>query len=249
MKSGDDPFRLDGRRILVTGAGSDIGRAIAAACADAGASVVASGRDPSRLARTEAMLASRGNEHACVPADLVDAVERERLATAASGIDGLVYAASVTGPMLGRSVTARHLHERFEANYFAPMLLIRELLAANAVNDGGSLVFISSISAVVGTRGMSVYAATKASQIASARCLALELGPKRIRVNCIAPAIVKTDVYDGLGEHWLKEQAERYPLGLGLPRDVALAALFLLAPASRWITGETMVLSGASSWV
>ena len=96
---------------------------------------------------------------------------------------------------------------------------------------------------------MSVYAATKASLVASAQCLALELAPRKIRVNCISPAIVHTSVYETFGQQWLDEQAKRYPLGLGRPEDVAYACVYLLADASRWVTGHTMLLDGACSWV
>ena len=67
-------------------------------------------------------------------------------------------------------------------------------------------------------------------------------------MNCVAPGIVRTSVYDALGEAWMQEQARTYPLGLGEPSDVAAATLFLLSDASRWVTGQTIVLSGACSW-
>ena len=243
-----DPFRLDGRRVLVTGATSDIGRAIAVCCANAGAETIATGRDRSRLERTIESLPPSTGHHAC-QADLDDDQDRGRLVDEAGQIDGVVHVASIADPMLARSLTETYIRKRFTTNVFAPMLLTARLLAKGAIRDGGSIVFISSMSAHTGTRGMSVYAGTKAAQVAAMRCLALEVAPKRIRANAISPAIVRTSVYATLGDHWLEEQAKRYPLGIGEPRDGAYAALFLLSDASRWITGETMMLDGACPWI
>lgn len=238
-----DPFRLDGRRVLVTGAGSDIGRAVATVCGAAGAGLVITGRDPGRLAVTREALAAQMVPCEAVQADLV--TEEGRRAVAATGpVDGVVHAAALAGPMLGRQVTSAHVHERIEINYVAPMLLTQRQLAAGAIRDGGSVLFVTSISAHVGTRGMSTYAGTKAALVAASRCLALELAPRRIRVNCISPAIVRTSVFALLGEAWLEEQAQRYPLGLGKPEDVANAALFLLCDASRWTTGQVLLMTG-----
>ena len=244
-----DPFRLDGRRILVTGASSDIGRAIALACASAGATIVATGRDTQRLGVTSGALGAAGANFVAVTADLTTDEGRESVVAAAEEVDGAVHAMAITGPMLLRQVNKDYLQSRFEANYFAPMLVTRMQLAKSAIRDDSALVFISSISAHAGTRGMSVYAATKASLVASAGCLALELAPKRIRVNCISPAIVRTTVYDTFGDQWLEEQAKRYPLGLGRPEDVAYAAQFLLSNAGRWVTGQALLLDGACAWV
>jgi NAD(P)-dependent dehydrogenase (short-subunit alcohol dehydrogenase family) len=243
-----DPFRLDGRRILITGASSDIGRAIAVACSQSGAEVVITGRRHDRLEETRSLLAAPG-QHVSVEADLRNAQDRDRLVGVAGIVDGVVHAAAIADPMLARAISADYIQTRIDTNYIAPMLLTKLLLGKNAIKDGGALLFISSVSAHAGTRGMSVYAATKASLVASARCLALELAPKRIRANCISPAIVRTSVYETLGEEWLDVQAKRYPLGLGRPDDVAYAAQFLLSDASRWVTGQAILLDGGCAWI
>jgi NAD(P)-dependent dehydrogenase (short-subunit alcohol dehydrogenase family) len=241
-------FRLDGRRILVTGASSDIGRAIAVACSQAGATLALTGRAADRLAQTRDSLRP-DDGHVTVAADLTNGDERARVAGVAGALHGVVHAAALTGPALLRSITEDFVRKRFDVNYTAPLLLTQRLLRDRQLADGGSVVFISSISAHTGTRGMSVYAASKASLVATARCLALELAPQRIRVNCISPAIVRTSVYDSFGDEWLREQAARYPLGLGRPEDVANSVRFLLSDASRWVTGQTLILDGACPWV
>ncbi len=242
-----DPFRLDGKRILVTGATSDIGRAIAIACSRAGGSVVATGRRENK--RGETMAALEGEAiHTAVVADLKQDNDRARLVEIAGDVSGLVHAAAVIGPALLRSISPEFVEERLAVNLVAPLFLTQRMLRESKIRDGGAIVFISSLSALVGTRGFSVYAATKASQIAVARCLALETARSQVRVNCVAPGIVRTSVYEALGDAWMQEQAGAYPLGLGEPSDVASATLFLLSDASRWITGQTLVLSGGCSW-
>lgn len=243
-----DHFRLDGKRVLVTGASSDIGRAIAVGCSRAGATVVATGRNQDRLDRTLRALDHSSN-HLAISVDLTNETERASLVETTGSIFGVVHAAAVIGPTLLRSITPSFVEERMAVNFVAPMFLTQQLLRGNRVEADGAIVFISSLSALVGTRGFSIYAATKASQIAAARCMALETAKQRIRVNCIAPGIVRTAVYDALGEGWMKEQGAAYPLGLGEPADVANATTFLLSGASRWITGQTLVLSGACSWI
>lgn len=242
-----DSFRLDGKRVIVTGASSDIGRAIAVTCSFAGATVIATGRKMDRLARTMAELENNPS-HTAVVADLGNEQDRDRLLDAAGEVHGLVHAAAVIGPALVRSISRAFIDERLDANFVAPMLLTQRLLRGGRIQDGGAIVFVSSLSAFVGTRGFSVYSGSKASQIAAARCLALETASSRIRVNCVAPGIVRTNVYDALGDAWIREQARAYPLGLGEPSDAAAAALFLLSDASRWITGQTLILNGACSW-
>lgn len=243
-----DPFRLDGKRLLITGASSDIGRAIAVAFGDAGAEVVLTGRNVDALGASSDAVAKVGAACRAIVADLTTDEGRAAVCDAAGEVDGVVHAVALTGPMLTRQLTQSYLHGRFDTNYVSPMLLTQRQLSRNAVRNGGSLIYITSISAHAGTRAMGTYSATKAALVASARAMALELAPRAIRVNCISPAIVRTSVFAPLGETWLTEQEKNYPLGLGAPEDVANAAVFLASDASRWITGETLLLTGACSW-
>ena len=96
---------------------------------------------------------------------------------------------------------------------------------------------------------MSVYASTKASLIVTAKSLALEVSKHRIRVNCLSPGMVRTPLFRPEDQEWLNNEEKRYPLGLGEPADVANAALFLLAPASRWMTGQTIIMDGACEFI
>ncbi len=243
-----DPFRLAGKRVLVTGASSGIGRQAAIAASRAGAAIVATGRDPERLAETMSMLESREGNIATT-GDLAVDGDLTKIAEAAGTVDGVVHAAGITGPIPVRVVTRPFIQDRFDANYFGPLLLTQRILARNRMRANGSIVFIASISAHTGTRGMSVYSSTKASLVVTAKCLALEVAKHGIRVNCLSPGLVRTPLFKPDEQEWLDNEEKRYPLGLGTPEDVANAALFLLAPASRWMTGQTIIMDGACEFV
>jgi NAD(P)-dependent dehydrogenase (short-subunit alcohol dehydrogenase family) len=243
-----DPFRLAGKRVLVTGASSGIGRQAAIAASRAGAAIVATGRDPERLAETMSMLESREGNVATT-GDLAVDGDLTKIAETAGAVDGVVHAAGITGPIPVRVVTRPFIQDRFDANYFGPLLLTQRILARNRMRANGSIVFIASISAHTGTRGMSVYSSTKASLVVTAKCLALEVAKHGIRVNCLSPGLVRTPLFRPDEQEWLDNEEKRYPLGLGTPEDVANAALFLLVPASRWMTGQTIIMDGACEFV
>jgi NAD(P)-dependent dehydrogenase (short-subunit alcohol dehydrogenase family) len=241
-------FRLDGKHILVTGASSGIGRAAARAITLAGGSVIASGRNADRLAETAAQFV-RPADHVTVVADLTDDSDVGRLADTTGTIDGVVHAAGVKAPVPLRVATRKFIEERFNTNYVATALLTQRLLAKNRIANGGSILFMSSISAHTGTHGMAIYSATKAALIATAKCLALEVAKRSIRVNCVSPGVVRSPLWADADPNWLEAMEKRYPLGLGTPEDVANASVFFLSDASRWITGQTLIMDGACPWI
>lgn len=239
-----DPFSLDGRRILVTGGSSGLGRAIAQACAARGATVVVNGRDGTRLAET---LASLGDgAHASIAADLVEPAGRESVVAACGTVDGVVHSAGISRLSPIRLATPQHVSDVWKINYEAPTLLTQRLLAKNQVAQNGSILFLSSIAAFIGVAGVGVYSGTKAALIATMRCLAMEVVKRGIRVNCLAPALVETPLLAATEAvvASLEEQRAAYPLGFGKPEDVASASVFFLSDASRWITGTTLVMDG-----
>ena len=120
------------------------------------------------------------------------------------------------------------------------------MLLKNNIQQGGSIVFISSISAHIGVHGVSSYAASKGALEAMARSLSMEVSKRGMRVNCLAPGMVQSPMLDAARNTTggLEETIKRYPLGLGLPEDVANAAIFFLSSASRWITGTTLIIDG-----
>ena len=243
-----NPFDLSHRRILVTGATSGLGKAIALCCANMGAEVIGVGRNEERLHSTQLALNEISpKSHLTLRADLTQAADREKLVALLGGpVDGLVHSAGISRLSPVRMMTERHLREVQVVNVEAPMLLTQVLLKRNLIAADGSIVFIASIAAHIGVPGVAAYSGTKAALIAMMRCLAMEVVKHRIRANCLSPALVETPLLDAttvlLGS--MDEERKNYPLGFGKPEDIANAAVFLLSGASRWITGTTIVMDG-----
>lgn len=239
-----NPFGLGGRDILVTGASSGIGRQIALSCAEMGARMVVSGRDPARL--NETLRALPGEGHQALAAELTDPQQLQRLADQMKGLSGVVHCAGISRLAPIRMTNAQQLSEVWKINYEAPILLTQRLLAKNAIAAEGSILFISSIAAFIGVAGVGVYSGSKAALIATMRCLAMEVVRRSIRVNCLAPALVQTPLLEATEKMVTDIEVTRsaYPLGFGKPEDVANAAVFFLSNASRWITGTTLVMDG-----
>ena len=241
----DHPFHLRGKRVLVTGASSGIGRAVAIECARAGAGVVASGRDRARLA---ACLDAMGpGAHLAVQADLTDAAQLAALVADAGKIDGVVHCAGVDGVTPVRMLRESFLDQVFDANFMAPVLLTQKLLYQKALQNGASILYLSSIAAHTGTVGVGPYSASKAALEGLMRCLALEAAPRGIRVNTLAPGLVDTPLVNG-DPAWLAGKAATYPMGIGTPEDVAYAAIYMLSDASRKVSGTTLHLDGGNAW-
>ncbi len=240
-----NPFHLQGKRVLVTGASSGIGRAVAIGCALAGAGVVASGRDPARLADCFAALGE--GAHSAVAADLTDAAQLADLVAQVGQVDGVVHCAGVDGVTPVRMLRESFLDQVFDANFMAPVLLTQKLLYQKALKNGASILYLSSIAAHTGTVGVGPYSASKAALEGLMRCLALETAPRGIRVNALAPGLVDTPLVNG-DPAWLAGKAATYPMGIGKPEDVAHAAVYLLCDASRKVTGTTLHLDGGNAW-
>jgi NAD(P)-dependent dehydrogenase (short-subunit alcohol dehydrogenase family) len=240
------PFHLRGKTVLVTGASSGIGRAVAVECARAGARVVINGRDASRLGDTLALL-NAGLDHVACVADLTDPPQMARLVAACGELDGVVHAAGVHGVTPLRMLRQSFMQTVLDANFLAPLMLTQQLLAKKTLRNGASLVFMSSIAAHTGTVGVGPYSASKAALEGMIRPLALEIAPRAMRANAIAPGLVDTPLVND-DRAWLDEKAKMYPLGLGKPEDVAYAAIYLLADISRKVTGTQLHLDGGIPW-
>lgn len=237
-------FGLDGKTILVTGASSGIGRQVALSCAGAGAEVIALGRDAERL--RSVLDEMGGAAHRTLRLDLRDDAAVKEAVQGLGNIDGVVHAAGISMLAPLRLVTRMHVQSQLDINFLAPVFLTQQILLKNLMRPGGSIVFVSSISAHIGVHGVSSYSASKGALEAMARVLSMEVAKKGVRVNCLAPGFVRTPMLEAglktLGG--LEDTIRAYPLGLGLPEDVANAAIFFLSQASRWITGRTLVLDG-----
>lgn len=239
------PFHLRGKSVLVTGASSGIGRAVAIECARAGARIVLNGRNPERLEQTLDQLEGEG--HVAAPADLTDPAQLALLVAACGELDGVVHAAGIDGVTPVRMLRSSFMQTVLDGNYMAPLMLTQQLLYKKSLRNGASIVFLSSIAAHTGTVGVGPYSASKAALEGMIRCLALEIAPRGMRANALAPGLVDTPLVNQ-DRAWLDEKAKMYPLGLGRPEDVAYAAIYLLADVSRKVTGTRLHLDGGIPW-
>jgi NAD(P)-dependent dehydrogenase (short-subunit alcohol dehydrogenase family) len=240
------PFHLHDKTILVTGASSGIGRQMCVSASRMGAKIVLSGQHEKRLAETLSML--DGNDHSVIQADLLRESEREKLSKEMPAVDGLVHCAGFVHSFPTRFLNQAKIDETLNINYEAPVLLMAHIQREKKLNRNASLVFVSSICAQHPHRGGAMYGSSKAALETFVKVLALELADKGIRANCLSPAMVKTPMYDkaeqDASKEMMEQHTERYLLGVGEPEDVANAAIYLLSPASKWITGINITLDG-----
>lgn len=242
-----NPFSLTGKQILVTGASSGIGRGIAIACSKMGASVIINGRNEQRLSET--MSEMEGDENLSLAADLSNSISLVEMISRLPKLDGVVHCAGIGQRILCKQLQEQDLDTMMNVNFKAPVMLQTELLKQKKINRGASIVFISSIASDSPSIGNAVYSASKGAIISYANCLALELAPRQIRVNCILPAMVWTDLIfkGGVTEEVLKEDEKKYPLKrYGKPEDIANLSIYLLSNAAAWMTGASIKITGGA---
>lgn len=240
-----NPYSLEGKTILVTGASSGIGRATAIECSKMGAKVVITARSQSRLKETLDSL--KGEGHRMILCDLTNDDEVSILVEATPVLDGLVCNAGINKLVPIRQLKEVDLTNIFAVNTFSPILLVQKLSKKKKIANDASLVFTSSISGIgAAAVGESMYIASKGAVSAFVKAAALEFAKKGIRVNAVCPGMVKTDMSDAYelneGEN---EDLKNYPLGrYANPEDIAWGIIYLLSNASSWVTGTNMVIDG-----
>ena len=243
-----DPFSLEGRTALVTGASRGIGAATACALDRAGARVALVARSRDEL---NAVARELGNDPVVVVADLgdVDAPEEvaRRALDALGSVDVLVNNAAIAARLPTVETDAAVIDQQMAVNVRAPLLITAALVPSMIDQGRGSIVNLSSISGLVGTPRRAAYAASKGAIDAATRSLAIELGPSGIRVNSVAPGVVDTAL-------WEKNKAipgvvetieQQTPLRRwATPEDIADVIVFLASDAARFVTGETISADG-----
>jgi NAD(P)-dependent dehydrogenase (short-subunit alcohol dehydrogenase family) len=250
-----DRFSLKGKTAIVTGSSRGIGRAIAIAYARAGARVVVTSRKAEACEALVAELRGEGLEATAIPCNISGkeqvAALVDRTEEAFGPVDVLVCNAAVNpyyGPMSGISDEA--FSKVMDVNIRSNLWLVNRVAPGMAERGGGSIVIISSIAGLTGSRVLGAYAISKAADMQLARNLALEWGKQGVRTNCIAPGLIKTDFAKALWDNpqTLAAALASSPLNaIGDPEDIAGAALLLGSDAGRFITGTTIVIDGGAT--
>ncbi|MCM1291317.1 MAG: SDR family oxidoreductase [Prevotella sp.] len=245
-----NPFSLEGKTILVTGASSGIGRAIAIVCSKMGANVVLTARNKERLNQTLEQM-SEGNHHV-ISADMTVSEDIDRIAADCPSLNGIVHCAGVGDRTLLKMVREKDIDRVMKANFDAPVLLQRALLKKKKVQHEASIVFIASRAPFAPAPGNGIYAASKGALLAYAKVLGLELASQKIRVNSVCPAMVWTDLVQRDAEINgvdYSQVEQSYPLKrFGKPEDVANLVVYLLSDASEWMTGSSIDITGGGEF-
>lgn len=232
-------FDFEDKNILVTGASGGIGITAIKKLLDSGARVFSNSRrelsiKSDRLIHFQKDLSIDENI-----AEWVDSID---------SLDGVVYSAGSLSSMPLKFASRKKMEEVWNINYFTAVLLCSRLMKKRKINEGCSFVFLSSISSEFPYIGGSMYTGSKAALENFAKVLAMELKPKKVRCNSLAPAMVKTEMYQkGIekgSQEFMEEHIAKYPLGAGEPEDIAQAICFLLSDAARWINGVKLVMDG-----
>jgi len=240
-----NPFSLSNKIILITGASSGIGKSIAIECSKMGAKLVITGRNSERLSDTYHQLYETGHQQ--IIADLNDELQVKKLVEQIPNLHGVVLCAGIDKRMPVKFLNREDFDKIMQTNFFSPSLLAQLLLKRKKIEKKSSIVIISSIAAFAADMGHAMYSASKGALNSFARVMALELAPQQIRVNCIQPGVVDTNMLQSgiLTEEQFREEEKRYPLGrFGKPEDIAYSAIYLLSDATSWVTGSSLIIDG-----
>jgi len=241
----NNPFSLIGKTILVTGGSSGIGRQVAIDSSKAGATVIIVGRNETRLREVFSQMKGKGHQY--FVCDLTKEDDVKAFVSHLPTLNGVVHSAGIGHRKMCRQIVAEDIDTVMNINFKAPVLLQSCLLAGKKVSQASSIIFIASRAAESPSIGNGIYSASKGAIISYSKCLALELAPRQIRVNCICPAMVWTDlILQGTSTmEDLEREQLKYPLKrFGKPEDIAYLAVYLLSDAASWMTSSSVNITG-----
>lgn len=249
-----NPFSLNGKHIVVSGASSGIGQQCAVNCAAMGAKVSILGRNSDRLKITQSLMAGSDHKSYIVDLTVEDDVKEtvNRIVSDNGRVNGLLNVAGISTTLLMKSISGKKLEELFHNNVYTSFFLTKEVCRMGHFSqEGGSVVFFSSIMGSFGEIGKSLYSMTKGALQAGAKSLACELASKKIRVNTVSPGVIITPINENLPHikdiDKRQELERKHLLGLGKTEDVANACIYLLSDASKWVTGINLFIDGGFS--
>ena len=240
-----NPYSLEGKTILITGASSGIGRATAIECSKLGAKCVLTARNEERLQAT--LAAMEGEGHSVIVADLTNSEDLERLVTEVPELDGVVNNAGLALTKLITFTKESDLEKMFKINTFAPVMLIKWLLKKKKVNKNASIVVTSSVASMSYAPGNTIYGMTKSAIASFTKYCSLEMFEKNIRVNSIHPGMVDTEMTRNLSfsnEEIEADKAKYFGKRYAEPYEIAWAIVYLLSDAAAWVTGSELVIDG-----
>ena len=244
-----NPFSLAGMTLLITGTASGMGKATALACAKMGATIIAADFNEAGLSATMSEL--EGHGHQMFTINLKDDSSWENLLNGDFVLDGIASCAGIANMNPFTFINKEEFDKVFGVNFFGPVLLVKSLLKKKKLSKGASVVFVSSIDGPkIVHPGNSVYSASKNALVGMARNMAIDLAPKKIRVNCVLPGTTDTPLIRtaNVTEEELQENAKAFPLKrFGTPEEMAYAIIYLLSDASSFVTGTELVVDGGYS--
>lgn len=247
----NNPFSLKEKTIVVTGASSGIGRQCAIDCSRMGAKVVIVARNQERLYETLSMLEGEGHRSYIYDFTNADGVNGlvSSIVTDCGRISGLIYAAGIERSVPFKMVKAIDYNDVINVNTIGALEMAKCVSnIKNFVQTGGGIVLISSITSTIARAGTVAYSASKGALVSATRVMAVELSKRKIRVNCVSPGTVLTPLMqnylDKLSEEEYNKRVSGFPLGLGETTDVSNACIYLLSDASRWVTGQNLIVDG-----
>lgn len=246
-----NPFSLEGKTILVTGASSGIGRTTAIECSRLGATLVLTGRNEERLIETLHSLDGQEREHKYFTADLAENSDIISLVSLLPKLDGCVNNAGIGKTLPVQFITSDELERIFRINSFAPILLTKELVKRKKLANPSSIVFTLSIAGNFNILpGNAIYGSAKTALSAFIKYATLEFAGKGIRCNGVSPGMVNTELIKNLpiSAEDLQKDMSLYPLKrYAEPEEVAYAIIYLLSDASAFVTGSNLVIDGGRS--
>lgn len=247
-------FNLNNKNIIVTGASSGIGRQCAINFSQIGANVILVARNEERIKKTFKEL--RKGNHIFIVQDITQYDKLEEIVSNTvekiGKISGFVHSAGIEMILPLKGMQPSYYEKMFAINVIAGFELAKIISKKRYLSEkGASFVFVSSIMGILGQPGRVGYCSSKGALISGIKAMALELAKKNIRVNCVLPGVVKTEMsnemFKRLSEESKKEIIDMHPLGLGIPEDIANTSAFLLSDASRWVTGSNLIVDGGYS--